>query len=129
MKHADILYQETEFPTKWFYNRPAGVKIPPKDDSFRWVWELCRCCGARMVYSEDDFNNMKKYGNDSSWCWATTPRSYDTIQHTPNLGICVMLNPDQTKIQPVSGTQVDFIQLGEDVLAVRLKPTTAKSPV
>ncbi len=121
MKHADILYQETEFPTKWFYNRPAGVKIPPKDDEYIWVWELCRCCGARMVYSEDDFNNMKKYGS--------CPWAYDHIPTTYNLGICVMLNPDQTKIQPVSGTQVDFIQLGEDVLAVRLKPTTAKSPV
>ncbi len=67
-----------------------------------------------MVYSEHDFNNIKAF--------VGTEFSYEDIPNTPNLGICVMLNPDQSKIVDHPGTKVDFVQLGEDTLAIRLKP-------
>ena len=113
MKTTDILYSNTNIPTSWFYFPPPDTKIKDKEDGW-WVWELCRCCGARLACSEEEFNNPVKYSSDGG--------HYSNLCNFPNLGITVILNPDKEKLLPIEGTIIDFVQCGDDVLGLRLKP-------
>lgn len=80
-----------------------------------WLWELCSCCGARIAYTEDDFNSIQTYGGGGF-------HSEKRGDNCFNRGICVILNPDQSKIKYIKHTVLEYVQLGIDVLAVRILP-------
>jgi len=113
LKTTDILYSNTNIPTSWFYFPPPDTKIKDKEDGW-WVWELCRCCGARLARTEEEFNNPA--------VWKEASDTYDGLSKVNNLGITVILNPDKEKLLPLEGSIIDFIQCGDDVLGLRLKP-------
>lgn len=113
MKTTDILYSNTNIPTSWFYFPPPDTKIEDKEDGW-WVWELCRCCGARLARTEEEFNNPAVW-KEAGW-------SYEGLSNVNNLGITVILNPDKEKLLPIEGSIIDFVQCGDDVLGLRLKP-------
>lgn len=114
MKTTDILYSNTNVPTWWFYHQPEGTpKVPDRENGY-WVWELCRCCGARLARTEEEFNNPAVW-KEAGW-------SYEGLSNVNNLGITVILNPDKEKLLPIEGSIIDFVQCGDDVLGLRLKP-------
>ena len=114
MKTTDILYSNTNVPTWWFYHQPEGTPTVPDRENGYWVWELCRCCGARLARTEEEFNNPA--------VWKEVGWSYEGLSKVNNLGITVILNPDKEKLLPIEGSIIDFVQCGDDVLGLRLKP-------
>lgn len=108
---TDILYLDTDTSSQVFLKFPKDDYHPEFPS---WYWELCGCCAGRIAYSEDDFNSTQEYPDPTGY----THSKYKQDQ-TFNRGICVMVNPDVTKIKEIKGSVVSFIPCGEDTLAVR----------
>jgi len=112
---TDIFFANTNIPTRAFYDQKHPFYANKEKGAGWWVWELCRCCGARMAYSMDDFNNPASY-KYTGWDHHTG------LEKCVHVGITVMLNPDKDKVLPIEDTVVDYVTLGDDVLGLRLKP-------
>jgi len=112
---TDIFFANTNIPTRAFYDQKHPFFQNKEKGAGWWVWELCRCCGARMAYSMDDFNNPAPY-KYAGWDY------HSGLEKCVHVGITVMLNPDKDKVLPIENTVVDYVTLGDDVLGLRLKP-------
>ena len=115
MPSTDIFFANTNIPTRAFYDQKHPFFQNKEKGAGWWVWELCRCCGARMAYSIDEFNNPAEY-QCTGW------NHHESLAKYVNVGITVMLNPDKDRVLPIEGTVVDYVTLGDDVLGLRLKP-------
>lgn len=110
---------------------PLGIEYTPPGRETRYAYEtksplatfrnaqshpICGCCGANVTDNIDKFNqlgvgNMREYKYDG-----TTP-----IEKNYNRGILIMANPPKKQVVLTEDAPVDFVQCGEEVLAIRLR--------
>jgi len=111
---TDTFYEFSNIPTEGCvskltdYNRSLATnnyfyqqaKLPPT--SFQFTGN----CGAVQVYSIEEFNQTERLGE--SYCQMSNP------------GMVFYLNPNKEEVKEIPGTKVDYVQLGVNVMAIRL---------